>query len=82
MKEKLFLNIIKAVYYLHSNRVIHGDIKQSNIMIGDCGQIKLIDFGLSTIVWEKKQPLCYFRGSPYYMSPEIISETPYDGRGY
>lgn len=81
-KEKLFLKIVRAVNHLHSNKVVHGDIKQSNIMVGTHGEIKLIDFGLSSIIGRNNKILYKFRGSPYYMAPEILSEIPYDGRSH
>ena len=40
--------------YIHSRRVIHGDIKPSNIIVGIAGQLGLIDFGVSSFVRDAK----------------------------
>ncbi len=71
----IFLKIIEAIEVLHSNGIVHRDMKPSNIMIGANGDIKLLDFGLSKEVndLEKTSSLGEIVGSPYYMSPEQVS---------
>jgi len=64
--------ILKAVLFIHNKKIVHRDIKPENILFGVSGDytsLKLIDFGLSTHQFTKKQIV----GSPYYMAPEIIS---------
>ena len=39
--------VLEGIKYLHQNGIVHRDIKPENIMIGDNGELKLIDFGLS-----------------------------------
>ena len=49
-REKLlhiFTCICEAVTFAHSRRIVHGDIKPENVLIGKRGEIKLIDYGLS-----------------------------------
>lgn len=46
-KTRLVLEILKAIAFIHSNSVIHGDIKPTNIFITLSGSVKIIDFGLS-----------------------------------
>lgn len=41
------MDVLKAINHCHSKKVAHWDIKPENVMIGEDGQIKLIDFGLS-----------------------------------
>jgi serine/threonine protein kinase len=44
---KYFREIAKAVKYLHDNRILHRDLKLSNIMITADSKVKIIDFGLA-----------------------------------
>ena len=51
---KKILELVEGLKYLHANRVIHRDIKLQNIMIGEDGACKIIDFGLArkTKLWK------------------------------
>jgi serine/threonine protein kinase len=78
-KTKLFFRIVKATNFIHSKNIIHGDIKLSNIMINTAGEVKLIDFGFSTLAIHKDQKIMKFHGTPLYMAPEILEQRPYNG---
>jgi len=41
------MDIVKSLVYLHSNGIIFGDLKPSNILVNEYGTLKLSDFGLS-----------------------------------
>jgi len=71
---------VKAVRFIHSKRVVHGDIKLSNIMVDAKGEIQLIDFGFSAFVGDNSPTLTHYHGTPVYMAPEILDETPFDGK--
>ncbi|KAK7169019.1 hypothetical protein R3I93_005114 [Phoxinus phoxinus] len=86
LPEKVFVlytqQILEGVAYLHANRVIHRDLKGNNIMLMPTGVIKLIDFGcarrlscLQTSNGSKSDVLKSVHGTPYWMAPEVISET-------
>jgi serine/threonine protein kinase len=68
------------MYGLHKNRITHGDIKVSNIMIDKNQNIKIIDFGFSKIKSKDGQLFKDFVGSPAYMAPELLYSIPYDGK--
>ena len=64
--------IIRALKYLHSHRVIHRDLKLGNLFINDKMEIKVGDFGLATKLefdGERKRTVC---GTPNYIAPEIL----------
>nr|XP_057938294.1 mitogen-activated protein kinase kinase kinase 19 [Doryrhamphus excisus]XP_057938295.1 mitogen-activated protein kinase kinase kinase 19 [Doryrhamphus excisus]XP_057938296.1 mitogen-activated protein kinase kinase kinase 19 [Doryrhamphus excisus]XP_057938297.1 mitogen-activated protein kinase kinase kinase 19 [Doryrhamphus excisus] len=76
--------ILEGVAYLHFNRVIHRDLKGNNVMLMPTGVIKLIDFGcarrLSFITHTTNSSgdlLKSVHGTPYWMAPEVITETGY-----
>ncbi|MBN3306550.1 M3K19 kinase, partial [Amia calva] len=85
LPEKVFAiytkQILEGVAYLHSNRVIHRDLKGNNVMLMPTGIIKLIDFGCAkrlvclTASGTSSELLKSVHGTPYWMAPEVINET-------
>ena len=47
--QEIAVQLVKALFYLHSHRILHRDMKPQNILIGKGGVIKLCDFGY---VWD------------------------------
>ena len=43
--QEITVQLVKALFYLHSHRILHRDMKPQNILIGKKGVIKLCDFG-------------------------------------
>lgn len=70
--------LISALHYLHSNRVIHRDLKPQNILIGGDGKVKLCDFGFARSMSESSLVMTSVKGTPLYMAPELVQEQPYD----
>lgn len=63
--------IVTAYVHLHTKNVIHGDVHQGNLLLGEDGSLKVIDFGLGRLEGTDKdfyQPLC--GGHLFYYSPE------------
>jgi tRNA A-37 threonylcarbamoyl transferase component Bud32 len=75
---KIFRQVVSAIDYCHQRGICHRDIKMDNIIIDRQLRVKLIDFGFSTYSG-KEQLLRIYCGTPSYMSPEIVTKTPYNG---
>jgi serine/threonine protein kinase len=69
--------LVAALHYLHSHRVIHRDMKPQNILIGARRTVKLCDFGFARAMSAGTLVLTSIKGTPLYMAPELVQEQPY-----
>ena len=65
--------ILIGLAYLHSQRVVHRDIKGANILVEKSGRIKLADFGMAKVL-ESVSIGKSFKGSACWMAPEVIRQ--------
>ncbi len=71
---KILYTCAKALDYAHRKRVIHRDVKPTNIMLTRSGDVKLADFGIAYSASSSITQLLGILGSPRYMSPEQVQE--------
>ncbi|KAK0090146.1 hypothetical protein PV325_002571 [Microctonus aethiopoides] len=76
--QMIVCDLVSALYYLHSNRVLHRDLKPQNVLIEANGIAKLCDFGFARSMSTGTHVLTSIKGTPLYMAPELIEECPYD----
>ncbi|KAL5965971.1 Serine/threonine-protein kinase PAK 4 [Taenia solium] len=73
----LCIPILSALAFLHSNGIIHRDVKSDSILLASDFKVKLSDFGFCATI----TPQCPRRrslvGTPYWMAPEVIARVPY-----
>jgi NIMA (never in mitosis gene a)-related kinase len=73
---KIFLQITKGLHDLHSYNILHRDMKSANVFLFRDGSAKLGDLNVSKIT--SRGLGCTQTGTPYYASPEVWKDNPYD----
>ncbi|NXY50127.1 STK36 kinase, partial [Ceuthmochares aereus] len=76
--QNIAAQLVSALYYLHSHRILHRDMKPQNILLDKDGVVKLCDFGFARAMSIHTMVLTSIKGTPLYMSPELVEERPYD----
>ncbi|KAF8781780.1 Serine/threonine-protein kinase Nek1 like protein [Argiope bruennichi] len=75
-----FVQICLAVKHVHDRRILHRDIKTQNIFLTKSGIAKLGDFGIARILNNTSELARTCIGTPYYLSPEICENRPYNNK--
>lgn len=70
--------LLTALAYLHKEKKIHRDVKAGNILVGKNGCLKLSDFGATGQLTESINKRKTVIGTPFWMAPEVITESLYD----
>ena len=70
------IQILLGLKELHSRKIFHRDLKSANIFLSKSGAVKVGDLNVSKIA--KKGLLYTQTGTPYYASPEVWKDKPYD----
>ena len=74
----IFKQIVSGIRHLHSQGIVHRDIKDENIIVDSKGFVKIVDLGSAAYV--KNGPFDVFVGTIDYAAPEVLSGDPYAGK--
>ncbi|XP_027703095.1 serine/threonine-protein kinase SIK2 [Vombatus ursinus] len=73
-----FWQILSAVDYCHSRKIVHRDLKAENLLLDNNMNIKIADFGFGNF-FKSGEPLATWCGSPPYAAPEVFEGQQYEG---
>ncbi len=75
---KIFIQLVKGLKALHDLKILHRDLKSANVFLLRDGTAKLGDLNVSKVA---RRGLGYTQtGTPYYASPEVWKDQPYDNK--
>jgi eukaryotic-like serine/threonine-protein kinase len=76
----IMMQVLSALRFAHQNGIVHRDVKPSNIMILEGGDVKVADFGIARIDTSEFTIVGDLLGTPAYMAPEQLSGGAVDHR--
>ncbi|OCT99636.1 serine/threonine-protein kinase Nek1 isoform X1 [Xenopus laevis] len=75
-----FVQLCLALKHVHDRKILHRDIKSQNIFLTKGGTIQLGDFGIARVLNSTVELARTCIGTPYYLSPEICENRPYNNK--
>lgn len=75
--QRLSMELLTGVDFLHSHRIVHRDLKPQNLLISSQGNLKIADFGLAK-TYDFEMQLTSVVVTLWYRAPEILLQQPYN----
>jgi NIMA (never in mitosis gene a)-related kinase len=67
-----------SLKHVHDRKILHRDIKCQNVFLTKDDIVKLGDFGIARVLGNTRENARTMVGTPYYLSPEIVENKPYN----
>jgi hypothetical protein len=76
---EILRRVSEAIAFAHRRGIVHRDIKADNVMVGEFGEVYVVDWGLAVRIGQQRpdEPLI---GTPIYLAPEMVHGGPVDAR--
>ncbi len=71
---EVLMALCQAVHFAHRQGIVHRDIKPDNVMVGEFGEIYLLDWGVACELGSEETERKFLQGTPVYMAPEMVQQ--------
>eukprot|EP00249_Psilotum_nudum_P016148 c25679_g1_i1 orf=467-1657(-) len=75
---QLALDLSRGLSYLHSQSIVHRDVKTENILLDKKMKVKIADFGVARVEAQNPRDMTGATGTIGYMAPEVLDGRPYN----
>lgn len=77
---KLLIQMLSGLNHMHTKKILHRDFKTLNVFLDDDNNVKMGDMGVARILSTHTNFARTIVGTPYYLSPELCEDKPYNAK--